>query len=93
MPSTAGPTTQTGPLLDPVLKPLYDAYFTIKKARDERGPLDLDLPERKILLKPDGYGRSRHRSAAPRRAPADRGIHDPRQCRGGRNAGARQRRR
>jgi ribonuclease R len=23
------------------------------RARDERGPLDLDLPERKILLKPD----------------------------------------
>ena len=26
----------------------------MKRARDERDPLDLDIPERKILLKPDG---------------------------------------
>jgi ribonuclease R len=44
----------TGPLLDSMLKPLYAAYETLKKARDARGPLDLDLPERKILLKADG---------------------------------------
>ena len=48
------PDDTTGPLLDPILKPLYDAYATVKKARDERDPLDLDIPERKILLKPDG---------------------------------------
>jgi ribonuclease R len=44
----------TGPLLASVLKPLYEAYATVKRARDERDPLDLDIPERKILLKPDG---------------------------------------
>jgi ribonuclease R len=44
----------TGPLLDPVLKPLYAAYEAVKRERAERQPLDLDLPERKILLKPDG---------------------------------------
>ena len=44
----------TGPLLTTVLKPLYDAYEALKRARAERGPLDLDLPERKILLKPNG---------------------------------------
>jgi len=44
----------TGPLLDPILKPLYACYALLKRARDERDPLDLDLPERKILLKPDG---------------------------------------
>jgi ribonuclease R len=44
----------TGPLLDPIIKPLYAAYHTVKKARDIRQPLDLDLPERKIVLKPDG---------------------------------------
>jgi ribonuclease R len=51
-----------------------------KLARDERDPLDLDLPERKILLKADG---SVDRVVGPetRRAPADRGIHDPRQRR------------
>jgi ribonuclease R len=48
------PDDTTGPLLHPILKPLYAAYACVKLARDERSPLDLDLPERKILLKPDG---------------------------------------
>src|SRR6202008_435582 len=48
------PDDTTGPLLDPILKPLWTAYGLAKLARDEREPLDLDLPERKILLKPDG---------------------------------------
>lgn len=48
------PDDTTGPLLDPILKPLYEAYALVKRARDERDPLDLDIPERKILLKPDG---------------------------------------
>ncbi|MGH6739778.1 MAG: ribonuclease R family protein, partial [Bradyrhizobium sp.] len=45
---------ETGPLLKPVLEPLYAAYESLKRARNERQPLDLDLPERKILLKADG---------------------------------------
>ena len=44
----------TEALVKPVLTPLYAAYETLKRARTERGPLDLDLPERKILLKGDG---------------------------------------
>jgi ribonuclease R len=48
------PDEATGPLLGPILKPLYEAYAVIKRARDEREPLDLDIPERKILLKADG---------------------------------------
>ena len=48
------PDQVTGPLLDTVLRPLYAAYRALKSARDARDPLDLDLPERKILLKPDG---------------------------------------
>jgi ribonuclease R len=48
------PDDVTGPLLDPILRPLYAAYAVAKKARDERDPLDLDIPERKILLKGDG---------------------------------------
>ncbi len=48
------PDDTTGPLLEPILKPLYKAYALVKLARDERDPLDLDLPERKILLKADG---------------------------------------
>ncbi|MBV9565617.1 MAG: ribonuclease R [Bradyrhizobium sp.] len=48
------PDDVTGPLLNPILKPLYAAYRCAKRARDERDPLDLDIPERKILLKADG---------------------------------------
>jgi len=48
------PDDITGPLLDSILKPLYAAYAMAKRARDERDPLDLDIPERKILLKSDG---------------------------------------
>lgn len=48
------PDDTTGPLLAPVLEPLYAAYAALKKARDGREPLDLDLPERKIVLKSDG---------------------------------------
>jgi ribonuclease R len=47
------PDATTEPLLALVLAPLYAAYAALKRARDDRGPLDLDLPERKILLKPD----------------------------------------
>jgi ribonuclease R len=48
------PDEITGPILEPILKPLWAAYAAVRKARDVRSPLDLDLPERKILLKPDG---------------------------------------
>jgi ribonuclease R len=44
----------TGPLVEPILKPLQAAYQALKVAREERQPLDLDIPERKILLKKDG---------------------------------------
>ncbi len=45
---------KTGPILDTVLKPLWQAYAVLKRGRQAREPLELDLPERKILLKPDG---------------------------------------
>lgn len=48
------PDEKTGPILDSVLRPLWDAYAVLKRGRDARQPLELDLPERKILLKPDG---------------------------------------
>ena len=44
----------TEALVKPVLTPLYAAYAALKRARAERAPLDLDLPERKIRLKGDG---------------------------------------
>lgn len=45
---------KTAPLLEPVLQPLYAAYAATKLARAQRQPLDLDLPERKIVLTEDG---------------------------------------
>ena len=44
------PDDTTGPLLATVIEPLYAAYRALKRARDDRAPLDLDLPERKIVL-------------------------------------------
>jgi ribonuclease R len=44
------PDDTTGPLIATVLELLYSAYRSLKRARDDRGPLDLDLPERKIVL-------------------------------------------
>ena len=44
------PSEKTAPLLEPVLRPLWRVYEVLKGARDRRGPLDLDLPERKIVL-------------------------------------------
>ena len=48
------PDETTGPLLSTVIEPLYAAYRARVRERQERQPLDLDLPERKILLKADG---------------------------------------
>ena len=48
------PDEVTGPIVKKILEPLYAAYRTVRHARDERGPLDLELPERKIVLKSDG---------------------------------------
>jgi ribonuclease R len=67
------PDGVTAPLLPMVLKPLYAAYAALKRARAERGPLDLDLPERKILLKPDG---TIDRVAVPQRLDAHRLIEE-----------------
>jgi ribonuclease R len=48
------PDDKTRPILDGVLRPLWDAYAVLRRGRDSRQPLELDLPERKILLKADG---------------------------------------
>jgi ribonuclease R len=48
------PNELTGPLLEPVLQPLYGAFHAFERARRRRGTLDLDLPERRILLEPNG---------------------------------------
>ena len=43
----------TEPLLD-LINPLYGAYEALKRARAARQPLELELPERKIVLGEDG---------------------------------------
>jgi ribonuclease R len=49
------PGAKAAPLLESVLRPLWAAYAALCIARDARGPLDLDLPERKIVLNADGH--------------------------------------
>ena len=48
------PDEKTRPLLETVLRPLWDAYAILNSGRRAREPLELELPERKILLKADG---------------------------------------
>jgi len=67
------PDDTTEPLLPLVIAPLYAAYAALKRARDDRGPLDLDLPERKILLKPDN---TIDRVISPQRLDAHRLIEE-----------------
>jgi ribonuclease R len=43
-----------GPLMKDVIEPLYEAYAVLDKARRKRGALDLDLPERQILISDEG---------------------------------------
>jgi len=45
---------KTEPLLERVLKPLWQAYGILLKGRNAREPLELDLPERKLIL--DAHG-------------------------------------
>ncbi|KAE9632223.1 ribonuclease R [Parasedimentitalea maritima] len=52
------PNDRTGPLLQDVIKPLYAAYAALKAARAARQPLELNLPERKIILGQNGAVKS-----------------------------------
>ncbi|SHH65694.1 ribonuclease R [Marivita hallyeonensis] len=49
------PNDKIAPLMDDVIRPLYAAYEALTKARAARQPLNLDLPERKIVLGEDGH--------------------------------------
>ncbi|RVT83203.1 ribonuclease R [Rhodobacteraceae bacterium CCMM004] len=48
------PSDRLAPAMDTVVTPLYDAYAALRRARARREPLDLDLPERQIVLGQDG---------------------------------------
>jgi ribonuclease R len=45
------PDDKTGPLLEPILKPLWDAYQTMKIGRDARSPLAIESDERRIIIR------------------------------------------
>jgi len=62
-----------GDLLDTALRPLWACWAALSAARDRREPLDLDLPERRVMLDEKG----RILSVAPReRLDAHRLIED-----------------
>src|SRR5688572_30509202 len=67
------PDDKTRRLLDPVLKPLWAAYAVLARGRDAREPLAIELPERKVLLNPDG---SVDRVVVPPRLEAHRLIEE-----------------
>lgn len=48
------PNDKVSPFLEPVIEPLYLAYAALRKARERRQPLNLDLPERRIELNDAG---------------------------------------
>ncbi|WP_417242255.1 ribonuclease R [Celeribacter sp.] len=52
------PNDKCAPLMETVINPLYAAYDALKQARALRQPLELDLPERKIVLGDDGKVKS-----------------------------------
>jgi len=66
-------TDRTAPLLDGVLTPLWAAWRCVLQARNQRSPLELDLPERRIIL--DGQGRVT-RVVVPPRLDAHRLIEE-----------------
>jgi len=49
------PDAATAPIVDDIIAPLYEAYDAVSKERNNRQPLHLDLPERKIVLSADGH--------------------------------------
>ncbi|MGE0211226.1 MAG: ribonuclease R [Parvibaculaceae bacterium] len=48
------PDDMTGPLMESALKPLWNAYNVLMAGRRRREPLELDIPERKLVL--DAHG-------------------------------------
>ncbi|MEE9387223.1 MAG: ribonuclease R [Paracoccaceae bacterium] len=48
------PSAKAAPLMVDIIAPLFAAFQTVSKARQKRGPLELELPERKIQLDADG---------------------------------------
>jgi ribonuclease R len=67
------PSARCRPLMQSALEPLWAAYALLAAARERREPLELDLPERKVLL--DARGRV-ERVVTPERLAAHRLIEE-----------------
>jgi len=67
------PSEKCAGLMGHVLEPLWAAYAKLAAARDRRGPLDLDLPERRVRLDAEGRVASIH---VPKRLDAHRLIEE-----------------
>jgi ribonuclease R len=63
----------TKPILETVLEPLWEAWRCLHRGRAAREPLELDLPERKAILRPDG---TLERVVIPERLDAHRLIEE-----------------
>tara|TARA_Y100001970_G_scaffold271973_1_gene368093 strand:+ start:9003 stop:11240 length:2238 start_codon:yes stop_codon:yes gene_type:complete len=51
---TGNPDSETAPLLKDVITPLYGAFTALQGARIQRGTIDLELPERKVIVDKNG---------------------------------------
>jgi ribonuclease R len=49
------PDHEIAPLMEAAIRPLYGAFKVLLAAREKRGALDLDLPERQVSLGNDGH--------------------------------------
>ncbi len=67
------PSEKCVPLMGGVLLPLWAAYAKLAAARERRQPLELDLPERRVKLGPDGRVAAIH---VPKRLDAHRLIEE-----------------
>ena len=82
------PDDTTGPLLEPILKPLCDAYARWSSARATSATRSTSTcPSARSCSKPDGTVDRVIVPAAARCAPPDRRVHDPGQRRRRRDAG------
>ena len=72
MPPVEGRVPQE--LVDKALKPLWACWRALFAARKKRDPLELDLPERRVVLDEKGPDHVDRAARPARRAPAGRGL-------------------
>ena len=86
-PSAGAPTRTPRRWSQPVLEPLYAAYEALARARSRARAARSRPARAQDPAQGRRHGRPRHHAGAAGSAPADRGVHDPRQCGRRRDAG------